>query len=82
MAAKVGTCNLGKMAVSGGEADATLSPCLTQCGIYRLVQQCCLFSKMITDVVYVNIFTFSFFRSHWNVKMWERAHYRLVFNLR
>ena len=82
MAARVGTCNLGKMAVSAGEADATLSPCLTQCSIYRLVRQCCLFSTMITDVVYVNICTFSFLRSQWNVKMWEHAHYGLVFNIR
>ena len=32
----VGTCNLGKMAVSGSEADATLSPRLTHSSIYRL----------------------------------------------
>ena len=36
VAATVGPCNLGKMAVSGSEANATLSPRLTQNRIYRL----------------------------------------------
>ena len=36
VAAMFETCNLDKMAVSGSEADATLSPRLTQSSIYRL----------------------------------------------
>jgi hypothetical protein len=36
VAATVGTCNLGKMTVYGSEADATLSPYLTQSSIYVL----------------------------------------------
>jgi hypothetical protein len=35
VAMTVGTCNRGKMAVSGGEADGTFSPCLTHSSIYR-----------------------------------------------
>ena len=31
MAVTFGTCNLSKMAVSGGEAGGSLSLCLTQC---------------------------------------------------
>jgi hypothetical protein len=35
VAATFGTCNLDKMAVSGSEADATVSPYLTQSSMYR-----------------------------------------------
>ena len=36
VAAMFGNCNLGKIAVFGSEADATVSPYLTQSSIYRM----------------------------------------------